>query len=483
MPSAYPISLRGDLDPQLSRGLWLVKWLLALPHYIVLWFLWLAYFVLTIVAFFAILFTGRYPRALFDFNVGVLRWTWRVAFYSYGALGTDRYPPFTLADDPSYPASLEVTYPDGLSRGLVLVKWWLLAIPHYLVVGVLVGGGGWLVSRADDWGWAWGGGLATLLVIYAAVVLLFTTRYPRGIFDLVVGAHRWAFRVAAYATLMTDAYPPFRLDQGGREPASVTEPAVSAGGVPGDPGVHAPEPQQAVGSAPPAAPPSTTTHWSGGRIVAVALAGLVALSGFGAAAAGVAAIVVDQTQREDGFITSPTEAFSTRGYALVSEEIDLSIDGPDWIARDVLGDVRIESESDGPLFVGIAREADAERYLGGVQRSIVNDLGHGHMGGRYAAEPGGAPSTPPAEQTFWAASSDDAGDGTLTWEVQDGSWDVVVMNADASPGVTADLRISAELPGLLWIGIGLVALGLLLLLIAAAIVYLATPKTPRGATS
>jgi hypothetical protein len=182
---------------------------------IVLIFLWIAYFILTIVAFFAILFTGRYPRGIFNFNVGVLRWHWRVAYYTYNVLGTDRYPPFSL-ERRDYLTNLEVEYPERLSRGLVLVKWWLLAIPHYLVITIFQGGfGGWgMYNDAPNAQGGWGGyspGLIFLLVLFAAIALLFTGRYPRNIFNLLLGFNRWILRVAAYATLMRDEYPPFWL--------------------------------------------------------------------------------------------------------------------------------------------------------------------------------------------------------------------------------------------------------------------------------
>jgi hypothetical protein len=226
---SYPLRIEGSLDPKLSRGLWLVKWLLALPHLVILVFLWIALLISTVIALFGILFTGRYPRGLFDFNVGVLRWSWRVGFYSYSALGTDRYPPFTLEDVPDYPARLDVAYPQELSRGLALVKWWLLAIPHYLIVAVFIDAG-WTLWASDGWEILPFSGLITLMVLIAGVILLFTARYPKQIYDFVLGMNRWVFRVAAYALLMTDRYPPFRLDMGSEEPAA--EPLTTAAGPP-----------------------------------------------------------------------------------------------------------------------------------------------------------------------------------------------------------------------------------------------------------
>jgi len=216
--NTYPVTIKGELTVPPARGWWLLKWLLGIPHYIILAFLWVAFVVVTIIAFFAILFTAKYPRGLFNFNVGVLRWTWRVGFYSYEALGTDKSPPFTLASV-DYPADLQVEYPEKLSRGLVLVKWWLLAIPHYIITSFFMGGWTW---SWDSCPWSWnsgswnagngeGAGLILALVIIAAIALLFTGRYYGDIFKLVVGMNRWSYRVVTYAALMTDRYPPFRL--------------------------------------------------------------------------------------------------------------------------------------------------------------------------------------------------------------------------------------------------------------------------------
>ena len=213
-----PIRLEGELKRPLSRWLWLVKWLLLIPHWICLIVLGIGFVLATIAAFFAILFTGRYPRGLFDFNVGVLRWAWRVGFYSYDALGTDEYPPFTRGEVPEYPARLEIDYPEGFRRGLPLIGRWLLGIPQYAIAGVIAGGG-------YAWGWRFGaGGVTGVLVLVVGLLLLFRNRYPDEIFDVLMGFNRWVARTAAYAAFLTPVYPPFRLDPGPREPTAAAPP-------------------------------------------------------------------------------------------------------------------------------------------------------------------------------------------------------------------------------------------------------------------
>ena len=189
------------------------------PASAVLAVLWPVLVLTTIASGVAILITGRYPRSLFNFSVGVLRWSWRVGFYGYSALGTDRYPPFTLSRT-DYPADFEVDYPERLSRGLVLVKSWLLAIPHLIIVGLLTAPWHWVAngSPTDNYQNNAGISLLGVLVLVAALALLFANRYPRQLFDFVMGINRWVYRVITYVALLRDEYPPFRLDQGAHEP-------------------------------------------------------------------------------------------------------------------------------------------------------------------------------------------------------------------------------------------------------------------------
>ena len=501
--SVYPVHVDATLDAGLSRWLWLVKWLLAIPHYIVLAFLWLAFFVLSVVAFFAILFTGSYPRAIFDFNVGVLRWSWRVAYYTYGALATDRYPPFTLNEVPDYPAHLTVDYPEHLSRGLVLVKWWLLAIPHYMVVAFLAGSGlyiAWDSSQTDAGEWTWGGGLIGLLVFFAGVILLFTGRYPQQMFDLVLGLNRWVLRVAAYAGLMTDEYPPFRLDMGGPDPggaARVAVPEAPAGGAVAGTGSAAPAAPAALagqsGAGGPGGPGGTpggggTTRWGAGRVLAVVLASLLFLVGGGFLAAGATAGVAGLTLRnDDGFLMSPTETFSTAGYAITSEPLTIdSGTAGDWVPQEMLGDVRLEgSAPEGQeIFIGVASTSDAAAYLAGVEHATLVDFEDSDgVTPVYRESDGGAPSTPPEDAEIadiWVATASGAGDQQLEWESESGDWTIVLMNADAGSGVDADMSVGAKVPALSWIVIGLLVLGGLLIVASIVILIIALAVGRRG---
>ena len=187
----YPVRADADRQEEYNRFLPLIKWLLAFPHYVVLIFVYIAAFFAIVFSFFAVLFTGRYPRGLFDFVVGTFRWSWRVGAYVY--LLTDRYPPFSLEDDPSYPARLEIDYPEeGVNRWRPLVHW-LLIIPYAIVAGVL--------------GW-----VAGVVALVGVFVILFTKELPEGMFKLILIPGRWTVRAHAYADWLVTKYPPFEWE-------------------------------------------------------------------------------------------------------------------------------------------------------------------------------------------------------------------------------------------------------------------------------
>ncbi len=285
----YPVQVRAQPDTP-GRWLWLVKWLLLIPHYIVLAVLWLAFIALTVIAYVTVLFTGEYPRAIFAFNVGVLRWNWRVGYYGYQVLGTDRYPPFSLAEVDGYPAGLRVQYPPRLQRWRPLVSW-LLALPHLLILAALVGAGSWQLRRGGGTGTSTPAGLLQISLLIGAVALLVTGRYPRGLYDLLVGIVRWSLRVTAYVALLTAAYPPFRLDQGIHEPdgpdgPETPQPPPAAPGWPGGPPGWAPE--EAPGGERPAGGAAVA-----GRAVALVAGVALLLGGAGTAIGGVAVLTVN----------------------------------------------------------------------------------------------------------------------------------------------------------------------------------------------
>ena len=468
-PSRSPVVVRGRLEEPLSRGLWLIKWLLLVPHYIVLAFLYLAFAVVTVVAFFAILVTGRYPRALFGFNLGVLRWSWRVSYYGYSALGTDRYPPFSLAEEPDYPATLSIAYPERLSRGLALVKWWLLALPHYLLLGLVVGGTSWTMTSATGNRTTWtmaGGSLLGLMVLFAGVGLLFTARYPRGLYDFALGLDRWVLRVVAYAALMTDDYPPFRLDQGGADPAEPLGPAPSA------PGGAAQQGQQPAAPAPaapaPAAPAPGVSGGGGGRAGAVValIAGLiVGLMGIGLAAVGVGGLWLQARRDAAGFVSTNTQLLSRPSAAITAEDVDLRIDDgvSGWVSSDRFGTVRVRATAvdGGPIFIGVAPQSAIDTWLAPVAHDELRSITGGTA--TYLHRDGQAAAPAPSAQTFWSASVSGTGTQELRSPIRSGRWAVVLARPDGTPGIQARVDVGAQIPGLTGLSTGLLIGGLVLL--------------------
>lgn len=241
------------------------------------------------------------------------------------------------------------------------------------------------------------------------------------------------------------------------------------------------------GRPPPPVTPSVTSRWTGGRIAALVGGSLLALIALGLMACGAYGLWLHTTQRSDGYVMTSSERFSTGNYALATRTLEISSGVPSFLyGRDWLGDVRIRGHSanpNQPLFIGIARKDDVDRYLAGVAHSEVVDVNANPFGTTYRpsyrAKPGGAPAIPPTRATFWVARVAGPGSQSLTWSVKQGRWAVVVMRPDGLRGVSADLAAGAKLPVLLWASIVLLVFGILILGGAAALIYFVGGREPR----
>jgi hypothetical protein len=340
-------------------------------------------------------------------------------------------------------------------------------------------------------------------VLIAGIVVLFSGRYPRPLYDFILGMDRWVIRVAAYAALMTDRYPPFRLDLGGSDPGGVpTEPLFSppGGATAASPAAMAPGATAVSESSAPAAPPSPGTphasiigpsqhRWTGGRVVALVLGALLLLTSTGLLAAGGGLLWADQTQREDGWLTSTPTSVSTGRYALVSGDVSLHAAGAGWVVDNLIGRARLQVTSADPnvrLFVGVAPARAVSTYLAGVGQRHMGAVGPGSgatgwsMGSSGGMDPGmmtdvagGPPAAPPTTRDIWVAQTSGNGTQTLEWTPTDGNWTVVVMRADGSANVVASIAFAATVPGLAWIAAGLLAGGAVLLAVGGLLVALA----------
>lgn len=188
----YPVELVGEYEEGVNRFLWLIKWLLLIPHILVLWLLSIPLIVSLPISWLAVVISGRNPSFLWNYHAGLLRWSWRVNFYSYSAGNTDQYPPFAFQSREEYPADLIIEYPESSSRLTGLFRW-ILIIPHWIIAAIL-------------------SEIVNILVLFALLFLLFTGRYSQDLFNIIMGLNRWIYRANAYGWLLVDAYPPFSFD-------------------------------------------------------------------------------------------------------------------------------------------------------------------------------------------------------------------------------------------------------------------------------
>ena len=237
-------------------------------------------------------------------------------------------------------------------------------------------------------------------------------------------------------------------------------------------------------------PPPPPARMGAGRVIAVVLGALLLLPALGLVAGGGVLLWADTWGRDDdGYLFTATDEFSSAGHALQSDRIELETDA-DWVPlSSALGTARVEAtgtDAGEDVFLGVGPTSDVEAYLTGVERTVIDDLGLDTSAADQVLLPGGAPAGPPTEQDFWTVEASGTGTQQLSWEPAEGTWTLVIMNADGSAGVAVDARIGATTPALGGLAWGLLGAGLFLCLVATLVLVLAlrrpsaAPRTPYG---
>lgn len=204
-------------------------------------------------------------------------------------------------------------------------------------------------------------------------------------------------------------------------------------------------------------------NWTFGRVLAMICAGLVGLLGIALLLGGLGIFVAEGIARDDdGYLATGEDRFASATYAITTDEIDLELGPGDWVSDELLGFLRVgvKGSGDEPVFVGIARTLDVSRYLSGVRHDVLADLDED--GPRYELQRGAKRPQPPGRQDFWVAASEGAGEQQVEWEVESGVWSIVVMNADAAPGVDVDAELGVKAGWVIWVGVGLFVAGIVL---------------------
>lgn len=230
----------------------------------------------------------------------------------------------------------------------------------------------------------------------------------------------------------------------------------------------------------PSAQAAQPSRWSAGRVLALIFGSLAVLVALGLLGGGIAAIWGMSQRDASGYFTSASHPLSTPTYAIVSDNLDIGTDAPNWVFDDHFATVRIEATSSQPVFLGIGPTSDVTQYLAGVRYDRVNDIEIDPFSATYAHQAGTAQPKAPATQAFWSVKASGAGTQTISWPLEQGNWSAVAMNADGSSGVTVATRFGARVPYLRWIVIGFLAGGGLLLIAGAALIYLGG-RRPRTA--